>query len=171
MLKTFDMDSQAAAGLVDAALRARARRVIPGGLWGHQNAARLPAGYPQFFARGEGCRLWDVDGHEYIDFICAVIDGALNFIELCFRHIVAERKAGHSHQKNFFLSDLSAGSFHPKRWDTNANETELPGLLYQLIDVACSQRSLVELHAELLHPDGSDVNHAVCVPGGARPPS
>jgi glutamate-1-semialdehyde 2,1-aminomutase len=71
MLKTFDMDSQAAAGLVDAALRARARRVIPGGLWGHQNAARLPAGYPQFFARGEGCRLWDVDGHEYIDFICA----------------------------------------------------------------------------------------------------
>ena len=25
----------------DQALRARARRVIPGGMWGHQNAARL----------------------------------------------------------------------------------------------------------------------------------
>jgi glutamate-1-semialdehyde 2,1-aminomutase len=55
----------------DAALRARAQRVIPGGMWGHQNAARLPADYPQYFARGEGCRVWDADGREYIDFICA----------------------------------------------------------------------------------------------------
>ena len=60
-----------AAGSADAALRARAARLIPGGMWGHQNAARLAAGYPQYFARGEGCRLWDVDGREYIDFICA----------------------------------------------------------------------------------------------------
>ena len=55
----------------DAALRVRAQRVIPGGMWGHQNAARLPEAYPQYFARGEGCRLWDVDGREYIDFMCA----------------------------------------------------------------------------------------------------
>src|SRR5258705_10650440 len=55
----------------DAALRARAQQVIPGGMWGHQNAARLPAAYPQFFSRGEGCRLWDADGREYIDFMCA----------------------------------------------------------------------------------------------------
>jgi glutamate-1-semialdehyde 2,1-aminomutase len=53
----------------DAQLRARAGRVIPGGLWGHQNAARLPAGYPQYFSRGKGCRIWDVDGREYIDFM------------------------------------------------------------------------------------------------------
>ena len=55
----------------DAALRARAQRVIPGGMWGHQNAARLPAAYPQYFSRSEGCRLWDADGREYIDFMCA----------------------------------------------------------------------------------------------------
>ena len=55
----------------DAGLRARAQRVIPGGMWGHQNAARLPAAYPQYFSRGEGCRLWDADGREYIDFMCA----------------------------------------------------------------------------------------------------
>jgi glutamate-1-semialdehyde 2,1-aminomutase len=55
----------------DATLRVRAQRVIPGGMWGHQNAARLPEAYPQYFARGEGCRLWDVDGREYIDFMCA----------------------------------------------------------------------------------------------------
>ncbi|MFM1991002.1 MAG: hypothetical protein RJA99_3959, partial [Pseudomonadota bacterium] len=33
----------------DAALRERARRVIPGGMFGHMNAASLPASYPQFF--------------------------------------------------------------------------------------------------------------------------
>src|SRR4051794_39162419 len=55
----------------DAALRARAARVIPGGLWGHLNAARLPEGYPQFFARAEGCRLYDVDGRCFIDMMCS----------------------------------------------------------------------------------------------------
>ena len=55
----------------DAALRERARRVIPGGMWGHMNAANLPDGYPQFFARAQGCHLWDVDGNEYVDFMCS----------------------------------------------------------------------------------------------------
>ena len=55
----------------DAALRLRARVVIPNGMWGHQNAASLPDGYPQFFERGEGCRLWDVDGRDYIDLMCS----------------------------------------------------------------------------------------------------
>ncbi len=55
----------------DTALRARARRVIPGGLWGHMNAANLPEGYPQYFARADGCRLTDVDGRTFIDLMCA----------------------------------------------------------------------------------------------------
>jgi glutamate-1-semialdehyde 2,1-aminomutase len=52
-------------------LRARAQRVVPGGMWGHLNAARLPEGYPQFFASAHGCRVRDVDGREYIDFMCS----------------------------------------------------------------------------------------------------
>ncbi|HYM02236.1 MAG TPA: aminotransferase class III-fold pyridoxal phosphate-dependent enzyme [Stellaceae bacterium] len=56
---------------VDRALRARARAVIPGGMYGHQNAAWLPEGYPQFFASGRGCRIRDVDGNDYIDFMCS----------------------------------------------------------------------------------------------------
>src|SRR5690606_7277923 len=56
---------------VDAALRVRAARVIPGGMWGHQNATRVPAGYPQYFSRGEGCRTWDAEGRSYIDYMCA----------------------------------------------------------------------------------------------------
>ncbi len=58
-------------GPVDLALRARARKVIPGGMWGHLNAAPLPPGYPQFFARGDGCHVWDVDGREYVDLMCS----------------------------------------------------------------------------------------------------
>ena len=56
---------------LDATLRARAQRVVPGGMWGHLNAARLPEGYPQFFASAEGCHIRDVDGREYIDFMCS----------------------------------------------------------------------------------------------------
>ncbi len=55
----------------DAALRSRAARVVPGGMWGHQNAANLPEGYPQYFARAQGAHLWDVDGREYVDFMCS----------------------------------------------------------------------------------------------------
>lgn len=69
------MNKQAAATSekqsADALLRARAQRVVPGGMWGHLNAARLPEGYPQFFASAEGCRVRDVDGREYIDFMCS----------------------------------------------------------------------------------------------------
>ena len=55
----------------DRALRDRAQKVIPGGMWGHMNAARLPPDFPQFFSHGRGSRLWDVDGNEYIDFMCS----------------------------------------------------------------------------------------------------
>lgn len=56
---------------LDAQLRRRAASVIPGGMWGHMRAAAVPAGYPQFFAGGEGARVRDVDGRDYIDFMCS----------------------------------------------------------------------------------------------------
>ncbi|MCW8084201.1 aminotransferase class III-fold pyridoxal phosphate-dependent enzyme [Sabulicella glaciei] len=55
----------------DAALRARAARVVPGGMWGHLHAGRMPPGYPQFFTRGEGGHVWDADGRRYVDLMCA----------------------------------------------------------------------------------------------------
>ena len=45
--------------------------MIPNGMYGHQNASYMPENFPQFFARGEGSHLWDVDGNEYIDYLCA----------------------------------------------------------------------------------------------------
>ena len=54
------------------ALMERARRVVPGGVYGHQSPQLLiPGSYPVFLARGKGCRIWDVDGNEYIDFMCS----------------------------------------------------------------------------------------------------
>ncbi len=55
----------------DAALRGRAGKVIPGGMFGHMSVRSLPEGYPQYFDRARGCRLWDVDGREYVDFMCS----------------------------------------------------------------------------------------------------
>jgi glutamate-1-semialdehyde 2,1-aminomutase len=55
----------------DTALRERARAVIPGGMYGHQNATMMPEGFPQYFVEGSGCRVRDVDGNEYIDFMCS----------------------------------------------------------------------------------------------------
>ncbi|HEY8491503.1 MAG TPA: aminotransferase class III-fold pyridoxal phosphate-dependent enzyme [Dehalococcoidia bacterium] len=72
----------------DTDLRQRAKRVVPGGVYGHQAADRLPEGFPQFFAQGRGCRVWDVDGNEYIDYLCSY-----GPIVLGHRHPAVERAA------------------------------------------------------------------------------
>lgn len=56
---------------VDRALRARAQKVIPNGMYGHEATHNLPASFPQFFERAEGAYIWDVDGNRYLDFMCA----------------------------------------------------------------------------------------------------
>ncbi|MCW2783366.1 MAG: fumI [Marmoricola sp.] len=58
-------------GTVDGGLRQRAGKVVPGGMYGHLSVANLPADYPQFFARGQGARIWDVDGNEFVDLMCS----------------------------------------------------------------------------------------------------
>ena len=55
----------------DRQLRERAEAVIPGGMFGHQSVGLLPDDYPQFFARGDGAHITDVDGNRYLDFMCA----------------------------------------------------------------------------------------------------
>lgn len=54
----------------DGALRARAARVIPGGMYGHQSVKLMPPEAPQFFTHADGAWLWDADGQRYIDFMC-----------------------------------------------------------------------------------------------------
>ena len=50
-------------------LFARALERIPGGVNSPVRAFRSVGGKPVFIARGEGSRIWDVDGREYIDYV------------------------------------------------------------------------------------------------------
>jgi len=50
-------------------LFARAQNRIPGGVNSPVRAFRNVGGDPFFVARGEGARIWDVDGNEYIDYV------------------------------------------------------------------------------------------------------
>ncbi|HQH72172.1 MAG TPA: aminotransferase class III-fold pyridoxal phosphate-dependent enzyme, partial [bacterium] len=45
----------------------RSRRVIPGGISSNVRANWEP--FPLFYERGEGSRVWDADGNEYIDYV------------------------------------------------------------------------------------------------------
>jgi glutamate-1-semialdehyde 2,1-aminomutase len=51
------------------ALMARARDLFPGGVNSPVRAFGGVGGEPFVLARGEGARIWDVDGNEYIDYI------------------------------------------------------------------------------------------------------
>jgi len=55
------------------ALFRRAVKVIPGGIYGHLNPGLLvpPSAYPFYTAQARGARFRDVDGNEFIDYICA----------------------------------------------------------------------------------------------------
>ena len=54
---------------------ARATRVIPSGIYGHQGPAEgcyVPVeAFPLFSSRAEGSYLWDLDGNRFIDYMCA----------------------------------------------------------------------------------------------------
>jgi len=53
------------------ALFARGQKIIPGGVNSPVRAFRGVGGSPRFIARGEGSRMFDVDGNSYIDYICS----------------------------------------------------------------------------------------------------
>ncbi|MBA2671842.1 MAG: aminotransferase class III-fold pyridoxal phosphate-dependent enzyme, partial [Gemmatimonadetes bacterium] len=47
----------------------RAQRVTPGGVNSPVRAFRAVGGDPFFVDRAEGCRIWDVDGRQYLDYV------------------------------------------------------------------------------------------------------
>lgn len=76
-------------GAADRGYRERALKVIPNGMYGHLSTARFADDYPQFFARGKGARVWDVDDREYIDLMCT-------FGPILLGHAHAEVDAAHN---------------------------------------------------------------------------
>jgi len=51
------------------ALFVQAQAVIPGGVNSPVRAFKSVGGHPLFYDRAKGCRVWDVDGNEYVDFV------------------------------------------------------------------------------------------------------
>lgn len=59
----------------------QARQYIPNGIYGPRTPAFLTFGsYPCFLSQGKGSHIWDVDGNEYIDYMCSF---GTNIIGLC----------------------------------------------------------------------------------------
>lgn len=46
---------------------------------------------PAFIDRGEGCRLWDVDGNEFIDFICALGPITVGYNDVRINKVIKEQ--------------------------------------------------------------------------------
>jgi len=46
-----------------------ARKIIPGGVNSPVRAFGSVGGVPRYIERGKGCRIWDVDGNEYVDYV------------------------------------------------------------------------------------------------------
>jgi glutamate-1-semialdehyde 2,1-aminomutase/spore coat polysaccharide biosynthesis protein SpsF len=61
----------------------RARRVIPGAAQTFSKGANqhVRGVAPMFLARGKGCRVWDVDGNEYIDYIQGLLPNILGYAQ------------------------------------------------------------------------------------------
>src|SRR4029077_286949 len=60
-----------ATGQTGLELDERAAKALPRGVAGHFSPQVNWPGSPHFIARAEGSRIWDVDGNEYIDLMCA----------------------------------------------------------------------------------------------------
>lgn len=53
------------------ALYQESKNYFPGGVNSPVRAFRSVGGTPNFMVRGDGCRIWDADGNEFIDFCCS----------------------------------------------------------------------------------------------------
>ncbi|MCR5040637.1 MAG: aminotransferase class III-fold pyridoxal phosphate-dependent enzyme [Clostridia bacterium] len=64
-------------------LYARAAKVIPSGIYGHQGPAEgcwIPVtSWPFFSERAKGSHFWDVDGNDFIDYMCAYGPNVLGY--------------------------------------------------------------------------------------------
>jgi len=63
---------------------------------------------PVAFVRGEGCRLWDADGREYLDFVAGIAVNALGYAHPSIVKAVADQVAAITHTSNLYLIEPQA---------------------------------------------------------------
>ena len=76
---------------------ARAVKVIPSGIYGHQGPAEgcyVPVeAFPLFSSRAEGSYLWDLDGNRFIDYMCAYGPNILGYHDADVDAAAAKQRA------------------------------------------------------------------------------
>ena len=64
------------------ALFEEAAAIIPGGIYGHFSPTlTVPGFFPFYAAKAEGCRYTDVDGNEFIDYMCGYGPNVLGYLD------------------------------------------------------------------------------------------
>jgi len=66
------------------ALYRKARRLVPGAtqLFGKRAELYLPEHWPAYYSKAKGCRIWDIDNNEYLDFtMCGIGTSVLGYAD------------------------------------------------------------------------------------------
>ena len=91
----------------------RAKKIIPGGnmLLSKRSEMFLPDYWPNYFSKAKGCRVWDLDGIEYIDMsIMGIGTNTLGYghpeIDNAVREVIVKKPA--------FITDISVSSLSQK---------------------------------------------------------
>lgn len=76
----------------------RARQIIPGAtqLFGKRAELYLPEHWPAYYSKAKGCRIWDLDGNEYLDFtMCGIGTSVLGYADTDVENaVIAAVKSG-----------------------------------------------------------------------------
>jgi acetylornithine/N-succinyldiaminopimelate aminotransferase len=64
---------------------------------------------PIAFAKGEGCKLWDVDGNEYLDVLAGIAVNSLGHAHPTVTEAVSEAAENLLHVSNFFVTEAQVG--------------------------------------------------------------
>ncbi len=72
---------------------------------------------------------------DHIHFVGPVVDGALDFIQFGFGHIVSQREACHGNQRYRRIADFAVRAPYPKGWNTDAAEMIQLCFFHQPVDL------------------------------------
>ena len=92
-------DTTTNAGPADTAANAGLTRRWQGALMNNYGTPRLP------LVRGEGTRLWDADGREYLDFVGGIAVNALGHAHPAVVEAVSTQIASLGHVSNLFIAE------------------------------------------------------------------
>lgn len=99
----------------------RAVKVVPGGIYGHlgpTEGMHIPhSAFPKFSARAEGTRFWDLDGNEFIDYMCGYGPNVLGY---CDPDVMAAARAQESIEDSVSVPSVKLVEFAELMVDTIA---------------------------------------------------